>query len=302
MEYAGKNYHDVLPEGYSARTAVHEYGGAAFTVGLDGDIVFSDQDTKDVFTLSPASGQVSPILELDPDIRYADFSIHPHESRWIIAVKEDHHSSVVENSIVAIDCLTKSTRSIVSGADFYSHPQFSPDGEHVCWMQWNFPDMPWTGTLLYTAQWYEGTLNQVRAVAGKAGTESIGQPRWLSDGSLMFASDRTGFWQLFRLRRGHSREKRIQLDQLAKAEFAAPESRLGRYKEFLLSATQLTRSAAAVLMSSFQRIILSPPILRMVQSILCQSTWSPNHTQTYNFQSPTSGEAQCGESPTLPLQ
>ena len=108
--------------------------------------------------------------------------------------------------------------------------------------------MPWTGTLLYTAQWHEDTLDQVRDVAGKAGTESIAQPRWLVDGSLMFASDRTGFWQLFRLLRGQSHEKHIQLNRLDKAEFVAPVSRLGRYVEFPLSAAKLTRSATAVLM------------------------------------------------------
>ncbi len=228
MEYNGRDHRDVLPKKYSAKTAVHEYGGAAFTIGLDGDVVFSDWDTKGVFTLSPASGRVSSILELDPDLYYADFNIHPQEGRWILAIQEDHRSSVVKNSIVAIDSLAKSARSLASGGDFYSHPQFSADGNRICWMQWNHPDMPWTGTLLYTAQWHEGIPNQVQVVAGEAGTESISQPRWLCDGSLMFASDRTGFWQLYRLDKGQSHVRHIQLKALADADFAGPEWWLGR--------------------------------------------------------------------------
>ena len=82
-----------------------------------------------------------PVLDFDPDTYYADISIRPYECRWVLAINEDRRSSVVESSVIAI-YYAKSTRSVASGADFYSHLQFSPDGKSICWTQWKHPDMP----------------------------------------------------------------------------------------------------------------------------------------------------------------
>ena len=224
----GKN-RDVLPKEYSAETGVHEYGGGGFVVGSDGNIIFSDWTTKGVFSLVPDSSNVTPILKADTKVYFANFNIHPLKNNWILAVREDHTPKEVENTVVAIISETQEVHTIARGADFYSHPQFSPDGETVCWMQWDHPDMPWSGTLLYVANWNDENLEGTKLVAGKAQAESISQPRWARDGSLLFASDRTGYWQLYRREVNSLEIKHIKLKGLENAEFAGPEWYLGRY-------------------------------------------------------------------------
>ena len=220
---------DVLPEQYSAETGVHEYGGGGFTVSSNGNIIFSDRTTKGVFSLEPVSRHVTPILNADTKVYFANFNIHPTETNWVLAVKEDHNPKEVENTLVVIDSKKQKIHTIAHGADFYSHPQFSPEGDKVCWMQWDHPDMPWTGTLLYIADWHDGELGEAKLIAGKALTESISQPRWARDGSLLFASDRTGYWQLYRVERETTNAKHIKLKGLETAEFTGPEWYLGRY-------------------------------------------------------------------------
>ena len=218
---------DVLPREYSARTGVHEYGGAAFTVGTNGDIVFADWETKGVYSLSPCSTDCISLLDADPKIYYANFDIHPTNNALILAVQENHHPKDVENTIVLIDASSRNVHPIASGADFYSHPKFSPEGNKVCWLQWNHPDMPWTGSLLYVASWSDGAISNTKVVAGEPGKESISQPRWLPDGSLLFASDRSGYYQLYLLEPGQEDARNINLRGLSDVEFAGPEWMLG---------------------------------------------------------------------------
>ena len=223
----GQQHVDVLPKGYSARTGVHEYGGAAFAVGRSGEIVFADWATKGVYILKPGTGDCIAILDADPRVYYADFDIHPVDSGLILAVRENHQAKIVENSIVFIDASSRKVHTIAAGADFYSHPKFSPEGDKVCWLQWNHPDMPWTGSLLYVASWSEGAVGDAKVVAGEPGKESISQPRWLPDGSLLFASDRSGYYQLYHVGPGREDARHISLRGLSDVEFSGPEWMLG---------------------------------------------------------------------------
>ena len=227
VDCTDRQHEDVLPKGYSARTGVHEYGGAAFAVGPSGDIVFADWGTKGVYSLSPGTTHCISLLDADPAIYYADFDIHPINSALILAVQENHHPKDVENSIVLIDAASRKVHTIASGADFYSHPKFSPDGNKICWLQWNHPDMPWTGSLLYVASWSEGAVSDAKVVAGEPGKESISQPRWLPDGSLLFASDKSGYYQLYLLDPDQDDTRHINLRGLSDVDFAGPEWVLG---------------------------------------------------------------------------
>ena len=83
MDGTDKQHKDVLPKGYSARTGVHEYGGAAFNVGPGGNIVFADWETKGVYSLLPGSTDCDSLFDADPEIYYADFDIHPVNSALI---------------------------------------------------------------------------------------------------------------------------------------------------------------------------------------------------------------------------
>ena len=90
-------------------------------------------------------------------------------------------------------------RVLVSGNDFYSSPRLSPDGRRLAWLTWNHPNMPWDGCELWIGELNaEGSIETSARVAGGM-EESIFQPEWSSDGRLYFVSDRTGWWNLYRL-------------------------------------------------------------------------------------------------------
>ena len=40
---------------------------------------------------------------------------------------------------------------VVHGPDFVSDPRWRPDGEAICWLEWDHPDMPWDSTRLMVA-------------------------------------------------------------------------------------------------------------------------------------------------------
>jgi hypothetical protein len=222
---------DALPSKYNAATHVHEYGGAAIQISpSDGKLIFADSPSKTVFSLNVDSAITTPIVPEDPKTRYADFSVHPSDPRWVLAIQEDHHKYPdVVNTIVAIDATRQKVHTIASGQDFYSDPRFSHDGKRICWKQWSHPDMPWTGNELYVADWDNGKASNVDYVAGKADAESVSQPRWGLDGALFFACDRTGYYQLYCLEPGSKEARHIKIQGLEDAEFAGPEWWLGRY-------------------------------------------------------------------------
>jgi dipeptidyl aminopeptidase/acylaminoacyl peptidase len=100
----------------------------------------------------------------------------------------------VVNEVVALDALEPSTPEVlVNGPDFVSSPRWSPDGDRLCWVEWDHPNMPWDGTRLIVR---EISTGEETLVAGGP-EESVSEPRWRSDGSLAFISDRTGWWSLY---------------------------------------------------------------------------------------------------------
>jgi dipeptidyl aminopeptidase/acylaminoacyl peptidase len=94
------------------------------------------------------------------------------------------------------------TSVLAHGRDFYGYATLSPDGSRLAWLEWDQPNMPWDGTELWVADLDAGgALGGNRKVAGGA-AESIFQPAWSPDGVLHFVSDRTGWWNLYRLESG----------------------------------------------------------------------------------------------------
>jgi dipeptidyl aminopeptidase/acylaminoacyl peptidase len=72
----------------------------------------------------------------------------------------------------------------------------------LAWLQWQHPNMPWDGTELWVAPiTTDGTLGARARIAGGP-DESVFQPEWSPDGLLHFVSDRTGWWNLYRVRGG----------------------------------------------------------------------------------------------------
>ena len=78
--------------------------------------------------------------------------------------------------------------------------------------------MPWDATRLRVAAFEpDGTLGESALAAGGP-DESIVQPEWSPDGTLHLVSDRTGWWNLYRLVEGPRLEPLAPME----AEFADP--------------------------------------------------------------------------------
>ena len=192
---------DVTPPPFNARTRVHEYGGGAYVVSR-GQVFFSNFSDQKIYQVD---GQASPRAVTAEGLRYADMFVDHARSR-LIAVQEDHRNAAAEpvNSIVAIATDGSSVVTLASGGDFYASPRLSADGTRLAWLTWNHPNMPWDGTELWVAGVAaDGSLSAPQRVAGGP-NESIFQPEWSPGGALHFVSDRTGWWNLYRLSDGGS--------------------------------------------------------------------------------------------------
>jgi dipeptidyl aminopeptidase/acylaminoacyl peptidase len=230
---------DLLPAGFNARTAAHEYGGGAWWV-RGHSLWFANWEDQRLYRLT---GRAMPVpVTPEPDAprgdRWADGALDA-SGRWMVVVREHHppgsSPAEVVNELVVLDGSGElEPRALVSGPDFVSNPRLSPDGTRLCWLQWNHPDMPWDGTELMVAsvEWTAAgpALATPVVVAGRphrvpGGTgngECVFQPRWHRDGSLWFVSDRTGWGNLYRWvpdEGGGEVEPRVQME----AEIGVPQ-------------------------------------------------------------------------------
>lgn len=216
---AGGSTADVTPVDANVRSRVHEYGGGAYAVS-DGLVLYSE--FRDARLYAIHAGEVPRAITPQGPWRYADGRIHPTR-QFALFVREEHSTPDVEptNTLVRIaldsDYLDAGD-VVVQGHDFYAGPRFSPDGRRICWLAWRHPQMPWDGTELWIAEIGErGDLLDARLVAGGA-NESIFQPGWSATGDLVFVSDRSGWWNLYRAREGRDAEPLCAMP----AEFGYP--------------------------------------------------------------------------------
>ena len=222
---------DVNPQPLNARTRVHEYGGGDFLVH-DGTVFFSNFDDQRLYSVSPG-GEPEP-LTAEPDRRYADMAMDGARNR-LISIREDHAGSgEPANELVGIDLASGAEQVLVSGNNFYSSPRPSPDGQSLAWLSWNHPNMPWDGTELWVADLDEdGMPTAMEQVAGGP-DESVFQPEWSPDGTLHFVSDRTGWWNLYRVG-GGAVEPLCPME----AEFGLPQWAFGMSTYAFLSPTRI---------------------------------------------------------------
>ena len=213
---------DVTPIPFNVRTTVHEYGGRCSV--FDGDTLYFSNFADQRLYVQRLGGVPQPFT---PEIagqaaawRYAD-PVVDHSHNRLICVREDHSGAGKEavNTLVSIHLNDGADQQVlVSGSNFYSTPRLNPAGDRLAWLSWNHPNMPWDGTELWVAAVNsDGSLGAAERVAGGP-EESIFQPEWSPDGSLYFVSDRTGWWNLYRLADGRD-EALLQKE----AEFGMPQ-------------------------------------------------------------------------------
>ena len=241
---------EVLPDTFSIRTRVHEYGGRAWWNGQN-CLYFcnwSDQRlyqvTGDVFDLhTPKPITPKPLSE--HGLRFAD-GIETPDGVWVIAVAELHGEDRIRykvpclsehepaNVLVAIPSNGAAVKDpqamqvLAMGTDFVSNPRISPDGKLISWLQWHHPNMPWDATELMSGSLLQASnsieISEPSCVAGGEGVAIVG-PQWVIDGTLVYSSDRSGWWNL------HAYNPKSQqtyvLTEFNNAEIGAPAWAIG---------------------------------------------------------------------------
>ncbi|MES2321321.1 MAG: prolyl oligopeptidase family serine peptidase [Pseudomonadota bacterium] len=221
MRQRGADVAEMTPAPFNVRSRVHEYGGGACLVA-GGDIYFSHFADNRLYVIRDGEGAVALTEEGAPR-RHADFVLDRRRAR-LIGVREDHAGGSAQpvNTLSAVG-MDGSETVLAEGADFYAAPRLSPDGSQLAWLSWNHPRMPWQGTELWLAAVRpDGALGPARLVAGGP-DEAVCQPEWSPDGLLHFVSDRSGWWNLYRLV-----DNAVQALCERAAEFGAPHWSFGQ--------------------------------------------------------------------------
>ncbi len=201
----------VLPAPWNVRSRVIEYGGhpwAGAVVAGAPLVVFVHFADQRLYRYEPGSEPrpLTPVSPVGGGLRWAEPQLRPDlgevwcvleeftgdgptDVRRVLAAVPLDGSAVQDRD--AVRELTDDRHRFVTG------PRLSPDGSRAAWLAWDHPRMPWDGTELVVAEVHEGTLREPRTVAGGP-EESIAQADWSPDGRLLYASDRTGWWNLYR--------------------------------------------------------------------------------------------------------
>lgn len=196
---------ELLPAPWNVRTRVHEYGGLSYLPVPTGDgtaLVFADYSDQRLHLLAPNATDPVPITPEPAEVagvRYADLVLGPGgDAVW--CVRESHQDGVISRHIVTVPLDgSQQVREVVSGSDFLAWPRPSADGSTLAWVAWNHPQMPWDGGEVRVGEIdADGTVTHWRSVLGGPG-ESVFQPEWAGPDELYAVSDRTGWWNLYRV-------------------------------------------------------------------------------------------------------
>ncbi|MBV2355514.1 prolyl oligopeptidase family serine peptidase [Streptomyces sp. J2-1] len=221
----------VLPAPWNVRNRVHEYGGrpwdgvpdaGAGPGGADGDggtdgdggplVVFTHFADQRLYSWRPGTDPVpltpaAPVSAAGGALRWAEprIDLGGGEVRCVLEeftgdgpddVRRLHVAVPLDGSAAgdraAVRELTDGRHRFVTGL------RVSPDGRRAAWLAWDHPRMPWDGTELLVGEiGADGTVHTVHTVAGGP-DESVAQVEWSSDGGLLYTSDRSGWWNLYR--------------------------------------------------------------------------------------------------------
>ncbi|MFH8798895.1 prolyl oligopeptidase family serine peptidase [Streptomyces sp. NPDC017936] len=202
----------VLPAPWNVRSRVLEYGGQPWAGELlDGRplVVFVHHADQRLYAYEPGGEPrpLTPVSAVGGGLRWAEPLIRPArgevwclleeftgdgptEVRRLLAAVPLDGSAADDRH--AVRELTDDRRRFVTGA------RLSPDGRRAAWLAWDHPRMPWDGTEVVVAEvGADGTLARADVVAGGP-QESVAQVDWSADGRLLYTSDRSGWWNLYR--------------------------------------------------------------------------------------------------------
>ncbi len=169
------------------------YGGGEFTV-RGGVVVFSADGR--LYRQPLSGGRPRPIT---PAFGAAAAPAISPDGQWIVFVMS--YEGV--DGLALVDAAGEHfPRKLAYGTDFVMQPTWSPHGQHLAYVTWNHPAMPFTGARLQLAHLerdHAGVpyVARIETIAG-SDTVSVFQPEFSPDGQhLAYISDATGWNQLY---------------------------------------------------------------------------------------------------------
>ncbi|MEU9720586.1 prolyl oligopeptidase family serine peptidase [Streptomyces sp. NPDC047976] len=213
----------VLPAPWNVRSRLTEYGGlpwaGAEQPGRGPLVVFVHHADQRLYAYEPdapgapgsagAAAQprpLTPVSAVGGGLRWADPVLRGGEVWCVLEEFTGPGPGDLRRvtAAVPLDGSAAADRSAVRELTddrhrFRTGPKLSPDGRRAAWLVWDHPRMPWDGTELEVADVHsDGTLGTPRTVLGGP-EEAVAQVAWAADGTLLAVSDRTGWWNPYRV-------------------------------------------------------------------------------------------------------
>lgn len=240
---AGAGAESVLPPPWNVRNRVIEYGGqpwaGAARPGLGPLMVFTHFADQRLYAFAPDEPgadeprPLTPLSAVGGGLRWCDPVVRAEQGEVVCVLEEftGDGPTDLRRTLVAVPLDGSAAgdrsrlRELTGDEDrFVTGPRYAPDGRRAVWLAWDHPSMPWDGTLVRLARVAaDGTFQDVRTVAGGP-EESVAQAEWAADGSLLVATDRTGWWNLHRVDPGTGAAVNLCPRE---EEFAGPLWRIG---------------------------------------------------------------------------
>ncbi|MEU3777883.1 prolyl oligopeptidase family serine peptidase [Streptomyces sp. NPDC032472] len=205
----------VLPAPWNVRSAFTEYGGmpwaGAERPGSGPLVVFVHHADQRLYAYEPDADEPAPrpLTPLSPvggGLRWVDPVLRGDEVWCVLEEFTGPAPTDVRRVLAAVplDGSAAGDRSRVRELTddrhrFATGPRLSPDGRYAAWLVWDHPRMPWDGTEVLLAEVRaDGTLAGARTLLGGP-EEAVAQVDWMPDGSLLAVSDRSGWWNPYRV-------------------------------------------------------------------------------------------------------
>ena len=232
--------------------------------------------------------------------KQADFQdgdpTRPSPTSTVRRLREDHTGEgEPANTIVAVGLDEPGTspgRVLADGHDFFCSARLSPDANHLVWLAWDHPNMPWNGTTLYLADiGADGAPADERVIAGGV-AELVFQPEWSPDGNeIIFVSDRTGWWNVYAYELATGTTRPLCPTQ---AEFGAPQWNLGMSTYAFAGARRIVCAYTKAGLGQLATLDLASGSLEAIETGSTEFGWCvPTATASYS-----AGEPRIGRRPS----
>lgn len=183
------------------------YGGGDFCVA-SGQVIFAGKDGRLYHrTLSPQAPQ--PIT---PAYGSVAAPVLSPNGKWVVYVFSDGSHDCL--AYVDLDG-QQWPQKLAEGADFYMQPAFHPTGDWLAWVEWDFPNMPWTGSRLALARLSDGESPRLFGLSHPAGgpNQPVSQPAFSPDGRWLSYITQSGNWETLVLHNLENGDEQVLLEE-----------------------------------------------------------------------------------------